>query len=870
MTGPATKHSRPKVDGKGFRLGEKKFFVKGVAYGPFAPDPAGHPFPTREQAERDFGQARELGATVLRVYAPPPRWLLDLATAHDLWLLIDVPWHKQGCFLDSPGAREAARAAVRQAARTCAGHPAVFALSVVNEIPADIVRWSGSAAVAAFIDDLIQLAKAQDPELLCTFGNFPPTEFLRPQQVDFHCFNVYLHQPRAFDSYLARLQMHAGGLPLVLGETGIDSLREGVDRQAETLAWQIETAFRNGLAGAVVFSFTDDWVKDGAAVEDWAFGLTTRERAPKPAFGVVQRLFAAAPYYPLPRHVSVSVVVACYNGARTLSTCLESLGRLNYPDYEVILVDDGSTDATPEIAQRFPKVRYFRHAKNEGLSVARNTGLQLARGEVVAFTDADCRADEDWLYYLVNDLLRGSFAGVGGPNLLPQDDSHVAAAVMVSPGGPAHVMLTDREAEHIPGCNMAFYKSALEAVGGFDPLFRKAGDDVDLCWRLQQSGCKIGFSPAGWVWHYRRSTVGQYLRQQHGYGEAEALLVRRHPEYFNWAGGSVWRGRIYSPAKFGVRTSRSMIYHGPFASGFFQSIYPAASSPALMVLTTLEYHVLVTLPLLVLGVAFLGVRGPMLLPLGVASLLASFGVCVAAAWQAELPKWKRRFWSRPLVALLFFLQPIVRGFARYQGRLTQDERPLSTYENLDTLSLKGRALRFNEVQYRAAGGLSRLAFVAALMERLEKHGWSFKADTGWGDFDVEIYGGRWCKLQLATVAEGPGDHTIRCRLRTRWTLPARVGFWTLVGLELLVIGLGSAQFRWLWLLLLSVPALLGWLAKQQRDLRRILAVFLDQLAEQLKLKKADPPAPTLAAGAPPKPAAAASPSVAGVAEEITK
>ena len=61
-------------------------------------------------------------------------------------------------------------------------------------------------------------------------------------------------------------------------------------------------------------------------------------------------------------------------------------------------------------------------------------------------------------------------------------------------------MLTDREAEHIPGCNMAFYKDALEGIGGFDPIFTKAGDDVDVCWRLQQAGCKIGFSPAAFVY----------------------------------------------------------------------------------------------------------------------------------------------------------------------------------------------------------------------------------------------------------------------------------------------------------------------------------------------------------------------------------
>ena len=101
----------------------------------------------------------------------------------------------------------------------------------------------------------------------------------------------------------------------------------------------------------------------------------------------------------------------------------------------------------------------------------------------------------------------GEFAGVGGHNLLPPDDSAVAAAVMVSPGGPAHVMLNDRAGRAHSRLQHGLLQDARStAVGGFDPIFRKAGDDVDLCWRLQQAGFKIGFSPAAFVWHYRRST----------------------------------------------------------------------------------------------------------------------------------------------------------------------------------------------------------------------------------------------------------------------------------------------------------------------------------------------------------------------------
>lgn len=350
---------RVRLDGKFFRLGDSKFYIKGISYGPFAPNLDGEPFLSPERTKDDFQLIRELNANVIRVYHVPPRWFLDLALEYGLRVFIDIPWSKHVCFLDSESAKNEARDAVRNAVRACVGHSAVFAYSVVNEFPPDVVRWSGAEAVADFVDELVAIAKGVDPECLCTFGNYPPTEYLRPRNLDFICFNVYLHHQKPFENYLARLQMLANEKPLVIGEFGIDSLSEGAAFQAEALGWQIETAFRGGLAGTVVFSFTDEWFKDGQSIDDWAFGLTTRSREKKKAFAVVQKQFQEAPYFKLPRYPRVSVVVASYNGARTLKTCLESLGRLNYPDYEVILVDDGSTDTTPQIASLFPQVRFI-------------------------------------------------------------------------------------------------------------------------------------------------------------------------------------------------------------------------------------------------------------------------------------------------------------------------------------------------------------------------------------------------------------------------------------------------------------------------------------------------------------------------------
>ncbi len=131
---------------------------------------------------------------------------------------------------------------------------------------------------------------------------------------------------------------------------------------------------------------------------------------------MVRRKFGQAPYFPLQRYPKVSVVVACYNGGRTLQPCLDSLVRLNYPDYEVIVVDDGSTDITPQVASLYKNFRTLRQA-HQGLSVARNAGIFAGDGEVVAFTDADCRADEDWLYYLVGRFVERLLCGGGRTQL---------------------------------------------------------------------------------------------------------------------------------------------------------------------------------------------------------------------------------------------------------------------------------------------------------------------------------------------------------------------------------------------------------------------------------------------------------------------
>ena len=304
------------------------------------------------------------------------------------------------------------------------------------------------------------------------------------------------------------------------------------------------------------------------------------------------KAFSEVPFPPDLSWPRISVIICSYNGSRTIRDCCEALLKLQYPNFEVIVVDDGSTDETAAIAGEhgFQVIS----TENRGLSNARNTGMHAATGEIVAYIDDDAYPDPHWLTYLAGSFSDGSYVGVGGPNIAPPGDGLIADCIANAPGGPMHVLLSDREAEHLPGCNMAFRKEALEAVGGFDPRFRAAGDDVDICWRLQDTGGKLGFSPAAMDWHHRRNSVWAYWKQQRGYGRAEALLERKWPEKYNGAGHLAWAGRIYGKGFTQMlNLGRERIYHGRGGSALFQSLYQPLPSTFLSLVQMPEWYLVI-------------------------------------------------------------------------------------------------------------------------------------------------------------------------------------------------------------------------------------------------------------------------------------
>ncbi|HVB82954.1 MAG TPA: glycosyltransferase [Candidatus Binataceae bacterium] len=669
--------------GKFLFEGERKFHARGVSYGPFAPNSRGERYPEPERAAQDFALIRELGANVVRTYVPPPPWMFELAAKHELRLMVGMPWPFHMAFLDSRQMTADIRATIRSSVDEMRRFAdVIFAFSLGNEVRSDIVRWHGARAVSRFMGELYELGKSLAPDSLFTYSNYPSAEYLDLSFLDFICFNVYLHREPDFRRYLTHLMAATAERPLVLSETGMDTIREGEEHQAELLGWQARAAFELGLSGFIVFAFTDEWHTGGAEISDWAFGLVTRERTRKRAFEVVGEVFKGPLPPPLKEPPKVSVVVPAYNAEATLAECLDSLAHLNYPDYETIVFDDGSSDSTGEVAAR-AGVRVLR-AEHRGLAVARNGAIAAAAGSCVAFIDADARADRDWLYHLVEALARRGAAAAGGPNFAPPAASALAAAIAAAPGQPREVRAGDDTLEQVCGCNMIVDKAAAQAAGGFDPMFTAAGDDVDFSWRLAARKLTLASAPAAVVIHDRRPTLAAYVEQQRGYGRGEGLLFRKYPLKTGGAGamyggGASWLGGLFGGAR---------IYYGAFGRGLFQSVYQGAETSPLLQLPLTMPWVAIAIVMIVAGMA----NAPMAW-LGWAAIALTLASAIRiAAVRAPAGGPRMTLAARALLALATLAGGLARSAARERVKWTSAPPPGPADDEAATVRARGRVL----------------------------------------------------------------------------------------------------------------------------------------------------------------------------------
>ncbi|MBN2791921.1 MAG: mycofactocin biosynthesis glycosyltransferase MftF [Desulfuromonadales bacterium] len=231
---------------------------------------------------------------------------------------------------------------------------------------------------------------------------------------------------------------------------------------------------------------------------------------------------------------TVSIVIPVKDRADDLRHCLNSLQQLNYPQdrLEVVVVDDGSSDATPQVAEELGAILLESGAVGGGPALARNKGASVATGEILAFIDSDCTAADDWLSDLLPAFSDEKLAAVGGW----VDGMHLGSALDRYEAVMSSLNLGRREMSggaggdtfYLPSCNLLMRKTAFTAAGGFRSELQ-VGEDVDLTWRLRDAGWKIQYLPCGTVYHAHRSRVWPFMRRRFDYGTSEGLLQQLHP-----------------------------------------------------------------------------------------------------------------------------------------------------------------------------------------------------------------------------------------------------------------------------------------------------------------------------------------------------
>jgi len=226
-----------------------------------------------------------------------------------------------------------------------------------------------------------------------------------------------------------------------------------------------------------------------------------------------------------------SVIIPAHNAAATIAACLESVIRQSLPrsDYEIIVVDDGSIDNSPEIIKDYP-VRFIEQ-KKAGPAAARNNGATAARGDILVFTDADCELDFNFLENIIAPIEKNhEIVGVQGSYKTRQSTfvSRFAQAEII---GRYKRMAKNKYIDFIGTYAAAYDRKVFGEQGGFDAGFSAAsGEDAEFSYKLHKNGYKMVFSPEAFVFHHHPSDLKLYLKSKFYRGYWRARLYGRHPE----------------------------------------------------------------------------------------------------------------------------------------------------------------------------------------------------------------------------------------------------------------------------------------------------------------------------------------------------
>lgn len=244
---------------------------------------------------------------------------------------------------------------------------------------------------------------------------------------------------------------------------------------------------------------------------------------------------------PFPRPC-VSIIIPNWNGLRWLRPCLDSLRRQTYRDFEILVVDNASTDGSvAALACEYPEVRILKMERNVGYAGGCNAGFRIARGEIFVVLNNDTEADPGWLAALVEALDRHPEVGAVASRVMIYDQPHLLNAAgdlyrrdgtadsrgVWQPFGPPY----DRETYVFgaSGAAAAYRRQMLEEIGFFEECFFMYYEDVDLAWRAQRAGWRCLYVPEAIVYHHLSATGGGKTASYYVGRNSLWVLVRHYP-----------------------------------------------------------------------------------------------------------------------------------------------------------------------------------------------------------------------------------------------------------------------------------------------------------------------------------------------------
>ncbi len=230
----------------------------------------------------------------------------------------------------------------------------------------------------------------------------------------------------------------------------------------------------------------------------------------------------------LPR---VTVVTPIYNNAKMIGDCLDSLLPQDYPDYEVIIVDDGSTDDTAEVIRRYP-VKLIE-SEHLGISAARNQAIKASTGEVILLVDSDLKVEKDLISRMVGPLMEDEERGVVMAWWDISNPGHIVPDLIFR--GYEYFTRNLDEPNFFWGYCFAIKKKIFDEVGYFDETYPLV-EDVDFAYRVVGAGHTVKILKDVRVWHYFRDSLKKHLERHFKTARHKYLYVRQKKRYTDQRG----------------------------------------------------------------------------------------------------------------------------------------------------------------------------------------------------------------------------------------------------------------------------------------------------------------------------------------------